>query len=61
MAKWAVVEKENYHAVHCYTWSEERCKEWIEKYGDSGMFTDKTLNKDSFAYVQVGHGDDDEK
>ena len=34
-----VVEKNNPNAVHCYTWSKD---------GDSGMFTDKTLGKDSF-------------
>ena len=56
MSKWVVVEKENYNAVHCYTWTEQRAIEWIEKYGNSGMFTDKTLNSDSFTYVQVGHG-----
>ena len=33
MSKWVIVEKENYNAVHAYTWSEDRCKEWIEKAG----------------------------
>ena len=60
MNKWAVVEKNNYQAVHVYTWSRQRAEEWIEEYGDSGIFTDKTLNKDSFTIVQVGHGGSDE-
>lgn len=58
MSKWVVVEKEDYNAVHLYTWSKERALEWIEEYGDSKMFTDKTLTKDSFTVVQVGHGED---
>lgn len=57
MSKWVVVEKEDYQAVHVYTWSKERAEEWIEKYGDSGIFTDKSLSKDSFTIVQVGHGE----
>lgn len=34
--------------IYVHTWSEERCLEWIEKYGDSGIFMDKTLTKASF-------------
>ena len=45
---WVVREKDNHNAVHLHTWSRGRCLEWIEKYGDSGIFTDKTLTKDSF-------------
>lgn len=46
-ADWAVVEKGT-GAVHCLTWSKERAQEWIQRYGDSKMFMDKTLTKDSF-------------
>lgn len=53
MNTWKVVEKDNQLAVHCLTWSYERCLLWIEKYGDSGIFTDKTLNKNSFQAVKV--------
>lgn len=49
--KWLVVEKKDRHAVHCITWSEERANDWIEKYGDSNIFIDKSLNKDSFIAV----------
>ena len=52
MSEWRVVEKANPNAVHCVTWSLERGLEWIEKYGDSGMFTNKTLNKDSFTVIK---------
>lgn len=48
MNDWAVVEKANPLAVHCLTWSKQRAEEWIERYGDSKMFMDKTLTKDSF-------------
>ena len=48
MKDWAVVEKANPHAVHCLTWSRGRAEQWIERYGDSKMFTDKTLTKASF-------------
>ena len=51
--EYKVVEKNNPLAVHCITWSLERGQQWIEKYGDSGMFTDKTLNKDSFKVIPV--------
>lgn len=47
-----VVEKNNQLAVHCETWSHERGLQWIERYGDSGMFMDKTLTKDSFMVVE---------
>lgn len=53
MSKWKVVEKSDHLAVHAYTWSKERGEEWIEKYGDSKMFTDKTLTKDSFEVIEA--------
>ena len=46
-----VVEKDNPHAVHCVTWSVERAQQWVDRTGDSGLFADKTLNKDSFCVV----------
>lgn len=49
--KYKVVEKKNKHAIHCLTWSKERGRQWIERYGDSKIFTDKTLTKDSFEVV----------
>ena len=52
MDKYKVVEKANPLALHCLTWSKERGEAWIEKYGDSKMFTDKTLTKDSFVVVE---------
>lgn len=53
MMEWHVIEKNNPLAVHLHTWSEQRCKEWIEKYGDSKIFMDKSLTKESFTYVRV--------
>ena len=47
-----VIEKDNALAVHCITWSRERAQEWIERYGDSGIFTDKTLRRDSFCIIE---------
>jgi len=47
-----VIEKDNPLAIHCITWSEQRGKEWIERYGDSNMFMDKTLTKDSFIVIK---------
>lgn len=52
MAEFKVVEKENPFAVHCLTWSRQRGEEWIEKYGDSKMFTDKSLTRESFIVVE---------
>jgi hypothetical protein len=49
MDKYSVREKTNPLAVHCYTWSLERCHAWIDQYGDSKIFMDKTLTRDSFA------------
>lgn len=46
-----VVEKKNRLAVHCIADSYERALAWVEKYGDSKMFMDKTLTKDSFTVV----------
>lgn len=51
MADWKVVEKNNPLAVHCLTWSEKRAQEWIDKYGDSKIFMDKSLTRDSFAIL----------
>ena len=51
-----VVEKKNNLAVHCITWSKERGEQWIEKYGNSGMFTDKTLKKESFEVIKTEKG-----
>lgn len=52
MARFKVVEKDNIHALHLLTWSYERGLLWIEKYGNSGMFTDKTLTKESFVVLE---------
>ena len=52
MAEFKVVEKDNPLAVHCLTWSRQRGEEWIEKYGDSKMFMDKTLTRDAFIVVE---------
>lgn len=52
MNKYKVVEKNNHLAVHLITWSKERGEQWIEKYGDSGIFTDKTLTRDSFEVIE---------
>jgi hypothetical protein len=52
MDKYKVVEKKNPLAIHCLTWSKERGEEWIEKYGDSKMFDDKSLTKESFEVVE---------
>ena len=53
MSRYKVVEKNNHNAVHCYTWTYERGLDWIEEYGDSKMFDDKTLTKDSFEVIEV--------
>lgn len=47
-----VIEKDNPLAVHCITWSKERGEQWIERYGNSKMFMDKTLTKDSFTVIK---------
>ena len=52
MDKYKVVEKNNRNAVHCLTWSIERGLMWIEKYGNSGMFDNKELTKDSFEVIE---------
>ena len=49
--EYKVVEKKNQFAVHCITWSKERGEQWINQYGDSKMFTDKTLNRNSFIVI----------
>lgn len=43
-----VIEKENENALHAICSSMESAKKWIEKYGNSKMFMDKTLTKESF-------------
>ena len=48
-----VVEKNNHNAVHLLTWSKKRGEQWIEQYGNSGMFTDKTLTKESFEVIEI--------
>lgn len=53
MDSWKVVEKNNHLAVHCLTWSKQRGLDWIEKYGDSKIFMDKTLTKDSFEVLPI--------
>lgn len=47
-----VVEKDNHLAIHCETWSYERGLQWIERCGDSRMFMDKTLTKESFEVIK---------
>ena len=44
-----VIEKLNPLAIHAHCYSQESAEKWIERYGNSQMFTDKTLTKDSFA------------
>lgn len=51
MSDYKIVERDNPLVVHALTWSEERARYWIERYGDSGIFTDKTLSKTSFIIV----------
>ncbi len=50
--EYQVIEKDNPLAVHCITWSIERGSKWIARYGDSKMFMDKTLTKESFVVVE---------
>lgn len=52
MDQFKVVEKNNHNAVHLLTWSIERGKLWIEQYGDSKMFMDKSLTKNSFEVIK---------
>ena len=52
MQNFKVVEKNNPLAVHLLTWSKERGEKWINEMGDSEMFTDKTLTKDSFIVIE---------
>lgn len=47
-----VTEKNKPQAIHLITWSKERGLAWIEKYGDSKIFMDKTLTKKSFKVVK---------
>lgn len=53
MAEFHVVEKDNPLALHCITWSRQRGEEWIEKYGDSGIFDNKGLSKESFMVIEA--------
>jgi hypothetical protein len=48
-----VVEKNNVHALHAICWSYSQAEKWINKYGDSGMFTNKSLKKDSFKIIKI--------
>ena len=48
-----VVEKNNPNALHAICYSRNGAEVWIEKYGDSKMFMDKTLTKDSFTIKEV--------
>lgn len=51
MPEYKVVEKGK-KIVHLITWSRKRGEEWIERYGDSKIFMDKTLTKESFEVVE---------
>lgn len=53
MNSWKVVEKSNNLAVHLLTWSKQRGLDWIKQYGDSKMFMDKSLTKDSFEVLPI--------
>ncbi len=46
-----VVEKDNPLALHGVCYSQESAERWIERYGDSRMFNNKTLTKESFKVV----------
>lgn len=48
---WKIVERANPNALHALCDSRERAQFWIDTYGDSGIFTDKTLTRDSFEIV----------
>jgi hypothetical protein len=48
MAEYKVVEKNNPLALHLLTYSIEAGNRWIQIYGDSKMFMDKSLTKESF-------------
>jgi len=52
MDKFKVVEKRNHLAVHCLTWSKERGEAWINRYGNSNIFMDKTLTRDDFIVIE---------
>lgn len=54
MKRWKVVEKEDHNAVHCFCNSELSATNWIEQYGDSNIFMDKTLTKQSFEVIELG-------
>jgi len=48
-----VREKDNPNALHASGfYTKEKAQAWIERYGDSGMFTDKDLSKSSFEVVK---------
>ena len=53
MENYKVVEKKNKNAVHCIAWSRDRADSWIDKYGDSKMFADKSLTKSSFTVIKI--------
>jgi hypothetical protein len=52
MTEYVVREKTNTLAIHCITWSQARGEQWIDQYGDSKMFMDKSLTRDSFEVVE---------
>lgn len=50
---WIVREIDSPMAVHLHTYSKERGLAWIEEYGDSGMFMNKTLRRTSFEVCYI--------
>lgn len=56
---WKVVEKDKPLHVHCLTWSRQRAEAWIEKYGDSKIFMDKTLTRESFIAINTEESNND--
>lgn len=50
--QYKVIEKQNKNALHAICYSFDGAIKWIERYGNSKMFMDKTLNKDSFEIIQ---------
>lgn len=53
MSDFKIVERENPISIHAITWSMQRAEYWIEKYGNSKIFTDKGLTKDSFIIIKA--------
>ena len=50
---WIVREISNPLIVHLHTYCKERGLAWIEEYGDSSMFMDKTLCRASFEVCYI--------